>query len=113
MWAGSTEFCGSPVTPGLSASPRIPYLHKPYSSYTFRPRPNINPAEFLTPQIPEQSEKSQNIPVVQYVCADRINNFNRWALKNYKPIEYIFTSTDWSTEEECRNVFSPILLGMY
>lgn len=28
-------------------------------------------------------------------------------------MEYIFTSTDWSTEEECKNVFSLILLGMY
>lgn len=34
MWVGSTESCGSPVTPGLSASPQIPYLHKTYSQRT-------------------------------------------------------------------------------
>lgn len=53
-------------------------LFSAHCSYTFRPRPNLNPAESLTPQIPEQSERSQNIPVVQYVWVDRnylhINN---------------------------------------
>lgn len=38
-------------------------LFSAHSSYTFRPRPSLDPAESLTPQIPEQSGKK-----TEYSC---------------------------------------------